>query len=383
MSKYSNLRADKKALSSLAMVVVVAIIIIIASLIGVYMLSNNSSTLTTTKSSTISLNGAGASFPYPLLSTMIVQYNKLYPNIQINYQSIGSGGGIRQHTNKTIDFGASDAPLTEAQRNAAPNTLHIPITIGCVVITYNIPEVPTGLKMTGKVVADIFLGNIKKWNDQVIKSLNPSLQLPDKDILVVHRSDGSGTTFVFTSYLSIVSSEWNATVGRGTAVQWPTGLGSAGNEGVAGLVRGTPYTIGYIELAYAIQNKMAVVLLQNKDGNFVEPTLESTNAAATAVASGLPKGDESWSNVNLLNAPGTSSYPIVSFSYILVYKELSVLPTMNKDKAQALVDFIWWAVHDGQSYAPNLEYVPLPESIVRLNEETMRSITFNGQALKG
>jgi len=382
MPRHSNFRADKKALSRLTMVIIVAIII--TSVIGIYMLNNSLSTPTTTTTpSTISLNGAGASFPYPLLSTMMVQYNKLYTNVQINYQSIGSGGGIRQHTNKTIDFGASDAPLTEAQRSAAPNTLHIPITIGCIVITYNIPEVPKGLKMTGQVVADIFLGNIKRWDDQAIKSLNPGLQLPDKDILVVHRSDGSGTTFVFTSYLSIVSSEWKAKVGQGTAVQWPTGLGSAGNEGVAGLVRGTPYTIGYVELAYAIQNKMAYAFLQNKDGNFVEPTLESTSAAVTSVASGLPKGDESWSNVSLLNAPGADSYPIVSFSYILVYKELSVLPAMNKDKAQTLVDFLWWAVHEGQSYATNLDYVPLPESVISLNEETIRSITFNSQALKG
>jgi len=385
MPRYSNSRANKKALSRSTMVVIVAIII--ASVIGTYMLSNLSTstittTATTTTSQTISLNGAGASFPYPLISTMIVQYNKLYPNVQVNYQSIGSGGGIRQHTNKTIDFGASDAPLTEAQRSAAPNTLHMPITIGCIVITYNIPDVPKGLKMTGQIVADIFLGNIKKWDDQAIRSLNPDLQLPDKDILVVHRSDGSGTTFVFTSYLSIVSPEWKAKVGKGTAVQWPTGLGSAGNEGVAGLVRGTPYTIGYVELAYAIQNKMAYVFLQNKDGNFIEPTLESTSAAVTSVAPSLPKGDASWSNVSLLNAPGANSYPIVSFSYILVYKELSALPAMNKDKAQTLVDFLWWAVHDGQSYAPSLEYVPLPESVVLLNEETIRSITFNSQALK-
>lgn len=337
----------------------------------------------TTTPKSIMLNGAGASFPYPLLSTMIVQYNKIYPHVMINYQSIGSGGGIRQHTNKTVDFAASDAPLNEDQRKAAPDTLHIPITIGCVVVAYNLPNVPKGLKLTGELVAEIFLGNVKKWNDPLIANLNPGIQLPDKEIIVVHRSDGSGTTFVFTSYLSMVSPEWNSKVGKGTAVQWPIGLGAAGNEGVAGVVRGTPYTIGYVELAYALQTKMNYAYLKNRDGYFVEPTLNSTAAAAEALSPSLPKVDESWEKVSLLNAPGKDSYPIVSFSYILVYKELSVLPKMDKEKAFELVKFLWWAIHDGQNYAPNLQYVPLPKSVISLNEETLKSITFNGQKILG
>ena len=398
MSK--NLSKKKKvAISRLVLVTVIAAIVVVSGVMGYYAFifnpptatitttSTTTATTTSTQSTTtlpkISLNGAGASFPYPLYSTMIVQYNKIYPNIQINYQSIGSGGGIRQHTNKTVDFGASDAPLTEAQRSAAPNTLHLPMTIGCVVLAYNLPGIPKGLNMTGQVISDIFLGNIKKWNDPAIKNLNPNVQLPDMDILTVHRADGSGTTFVFTSYLSIASSNWKSQVGAGTAVQWPIGLGSAGNEGVAGLVRGTQYTIGYVEIAYALQNKMTYAYVMNKDGYFVEPTLESIKSAVVSASTTLPKGDESWVAVSLLNIQGTNSYPIVSFSYIIVYKELNVLPSMNKNKAQALVDFLWWATHDGQSYATSLSYVPLPQSVVPINEQTISSITYNGQTLRG
>jgi len=338
--------------------------------------------ITTTQQEQLTINGAGASFPYPLLSTMTFEYNKIKPNIRFNYQSIGSGGGIRQHSEKTVDFGASDAPLTDAQSKAAPNTVHIPITIGSVALTYNMPSMKKGLKMTGPIIADIFLGKISKWNDPTIKNLNPDLQLPEKDILVVHRSDGSGTTFVWTGYLSIVSSEWKDKVGQGTAVQWPTGLGSAGNEGVAGLVRGTEYTIGYVELAYALQNNMAYAFIQNKQGKFIEPTLNSTRSAASSAAVTLPKGDQSWTSVNLLNAQGEDTYPIASFSYLVVHKELSILPTMNKARAQALVDFIWWATHEGQSYAPRLQYVPLPQAVVSVNEQTIKSITYNGQPLR-
>ena len=338
-------------------------------------------TTTTTPTKEISLSGAGATFPYPLLSTMVVEYNKIRPDVKISYQSIGSGGGIRQHTEKTVDFGASDAPLNEKQREAAPNTLHIPITIGSVVVAYNIPGIPKGLRLTGEVLADIFLGKITKWNDPDIQDLNPDLSLPNKDILVVHRSDGSGTTFVFTGYLCSVSEEWKTKVGQGTAVQWPTGLGAAGNEGVAAVIRGTEYTIGYVELAYALQNKMSYAYLQNREGRFIEPTLQSTAAAAAAVAPTLPKGDESWFHVSLLNAPGADSYPIASFSYLLVYKELSALPTMTKERAQALVEFLWWAVHEGQKYAPALQYVPLPPEVVAVNEATIKMITYKGEPL--
>ncbi|MCL5319233.1 MAG: phosphate ABC transporter substrate-binding protein PstS [Thaumarchaeota archaeon] len=347
------------------------------------------STTTTTQTSASSpaqavmLNGAGATFPYPLLSTIGSQYNKLNPNVQINYQSIGSGGGIKQLTAKTVDFGASDAPLTAAQRTAAPNTVHIPETIGSVVFAYNLPNIQKGLKFTGPIIADIFLGKITKWNDPAIQSLNPGAQLPDKDILVVHRADGSGTTFVWTSYLSIMSPDWQSKVGRGTVVQWPVGLGSSGNEGVAGLVRGTQYATGYVELAYALQNSMTYAFIQNKAGIFVEPTLNSTKAAVSAMVSAtpLPSGDQSWANVTLLNAPGADSYPVASFSYLLVYKELSVVSGMDQAKAKTLIDYLWWVIHDGQKNAPTLQYVPLPNSVVSIDEQTINSITFNGQPL--
>jgi len=338
-------------------------------------------TATTPATKKISIAGAGATFPYPLISTMVVEYNKIRPEVQISYQSIGSGGGIRQHKEKTVDFGASDAPLNEEQRKAAPNTLHIPITIGSVVVAYNLPGFTKGLKLTGEVVADIFLGKITKWNDPAIQTLNPDLNLPNKDILVAHRSDGSGTTFVFTGYLSVVSEEWKTRVGQGTAVQWPTGLGAAGNEGVAAVIRGTEYTIGYVELAYALQNKMSYAYLKNREGRFIEPSLETTAAAAATVAPTLPKGDESWYHVNLLNAPGADSYPIASFSYLLVYKELTTIPTMTKEKAQALVEFLWWATHEGQKYAPALQYVPLPQEVIAINEATIKMITYNGEPL--
>jgi len=331
----------------------------------------------------ITLNGAGATFPYPLLSTLTVEYSKIKPNVRFNYQSIGSGGGIRQHAEKTIDFGASDAPLNEKQIEAAPNTLHIPVTIGSVVFAYNLPGIPKGLKVTGRVIADIFLGNIKRWSDPALQSLNPELKLPEKEIIVVHRSDGSGTTFVWTSYLSLMSPEWRKKVGRGTAVQWPIGLGAAGNEGVAGVIRGTEYTVGYVELAYALQNNMTYAFVQNKAGRFVEPTLESTSAAAAAAALSLPKGGESWSDVSILDASGVGSYPIASFSYLLVYRELSTIPSMNRVRAEALVEFLWWVVHEGQGYAPRLQYAPLPQEVVSINEETIRSITFNGETLIG
>lgn len=373
------------ALSKMVLVGVLAAIIVVAGA-GIFLMAPSQPQQTVLQppsqlSKEYLINGAGATFPYPLLSAMTVDYNKQHPNIKFNYQSIGSGGGIRQHTEKTVDFGASDAPLTDRQMEAAPNTLHIPITIGSVVFAYNIPNMEKGMKLTGQVIADIFLLKIKKWNDPAIQALNPSLQLPDKEILVVHRSDGSGTTFVWTSYLSLVSPEWEEKVGAGTAVQWPGGLGAAGNEGVAGVVRGTEYTAGYVELAYAVTNKMSYAFVQSREGNFVEPTLESISAAAAAQATALPAGDATWATVHLLNAAGQNTYPIASFSYLLVYKDLSVLRGMDKEKAKILVEFLLWATKDGQAHASKLTYVPLPASVVSLNEKTIKSITFNGEPL--
>jgi phosphate transport system substrate-binding protein len=330
----------------------------------------------------VTLNGAGATFPFPLIDTWRVEYQTVEPGLNINYQSIGSGGGVKQFTEKTVDFGATDAPLTPEEETNAPGAVHIPETIGSVVAAYNIPGVPDkGLKLTGPVLADIFLGKITKWNDPQIVELNPELSLPDADIVTVHRSDGSGTTFVWTDYLSAVSPEWSDQIGNGKSVQWPTGLGAPGNEGVANGIRGSENSIGYVELAYALTTGMPFAFIQNQAGNFVEPTLASTEAAVAASAATLPAGDASWNNVTVVNAPGGDSYPIASFSYLLLYKELADNPTMTDAKARALLGFIQWAITDGQQFAPELEYVPLPDEVVKLNQETLSQITFSGNPI--
>ena len=345
----------------------------------------------------ITLNGAGATFPFPLIDTWRVEYQSVNPSISLNYQSIGSGGGVRQFTERTVDFGASDAPLTEEEMQALSSStpVHIPETIGSVVAAYNLQGIDKGLKLTGPVLADIFAGKITRWDDPRISELNPDLSLPTAaDIVVVHRSDGSGTTFIWTSYLSQVSPEWNQTVGAGKSVQWTVGLGAQGNEGVSNTVLSTPNSIGYVELTYALTTDMDYASLMNRAGNFVEPTLDSTQAAAqaaimnnassssnnitTSAAVGLPTGDQSWTQVTLLDAPGPDSYPIASFSYLLLYKELST-NIDSMEKAQALAQFVNWAITDGQQFASPLHYVPLPDSVVQHNQQTLRSLTFNGQ----
>jgi phosphate transport system substrate-binding protein len=327
----------------------------------------------------VTLNGAGATFPFPLIDTWRVEYQTVDPAVNINYQSIGSGGGVKQFTEKTVDFGATDAPLTPEEVTNAPGAVHIPETIGSVVAAYNLPGVPDkGLKLTGPILADIYLGKITKWNDPQIVELNPELSLPDADIITVHRSDGSGTTFVWTDYLSAVSPEWSDQVGKGKSVQWPTGLGAPGNEGVSNGIRGSENSIGYVELAYALTTGMPFAFIQNQEGNFVEPSIESTQAAVAASAGNLPAGDASWNNVTLVNAQGADSYPIASFSYLLLYKELADNPSITQEKATALVDFINWAITDGQQFASELDYVPLPERVVQLNQDTLSQITFNG-----
>jgi len=330
----------------------------------------------------VNLNGGGATFPFPLIDTWRVEYQTVDPNTNINYQSIGSGGGVKQFTENTVDFGATDAPLTPEEVANAPGAVHIPETIGSVVPAYNIPEVPeSGLKFTGPVLADIFLGKITKWNDPRLVELNPDANLPDENIVVVHRSDGSGTTYVWTDYLTAISPDWDQQVGKGKSVQWPTGIGAPGNEGVANGIKGSPYTLGYVELAYALTTGMTVGFVQNQAGSFVEPTLDSTKAAVEASAPKLPAGDGDWSNVTMVNAPGADSFPIASFSYLIVDKDLSANPAMTEQKANALVDFIDWAVTDGQQFASDLGYVPLPENVVQLNEETLNGLTFNGNPI--
>ncbi len=329
----------------------------------------------------VTVNGAGATFPFPLIDTWRVQYKKVDPNVNINYASIGSGGGIKQFLDKTIDFGATDAPLNKQEFSKAGNPVHIPETIGSVVISYNLPGISAHLKLTGPVIADMYLGKINKWNDPKIKALNPGITLPSKNIVVVHRSDGSGTTFVFTNYLSKVSKEWSDKVGNSKSVQWPVGIGAPGNEGVAGSIRGTPYSMGYVELAYALTTKMIYASLQNKAGNFILPSFDSTMEAVKAASPTLPKGSQSWADVSMTDAPGANSYPIASFTYLILYKDMSTNPSMDIQKAKSVVDFIKWAITDGQKFSEPLGYVPLPKPVFDLDQQTLASLIFKGNPI--
>lgn len=303
-----------------------------------------------------SLTGAGATFPFPLYTKWIDAFTKGKPDLKINYQSIGSGGGIRQITERTVDFGASDAPMTDEQLSKAPGIVHIPTCLGAVVLIYNLEGVPSGLKITSDAAAGIFLGKIKQWDDPLLQKENPEVKLPSKSIASVHRSDGSGTTKIFVDYLSAVSPEWKAGPGAGTSVNWPSGLGAKGNEGVSGQVSSTPGAIGYVELVYAAQNKLSYASLKNPAGKFVAPTLESITAAGSSALSRMPEDFR----ISIANAEGEAAYPISGFTYLLVHKE-------QKDaaKGKALVDFIKWAVHDGQKLTKDLHYAPLPEELVK------------------
>jgi phosphate ABC transporter phosphate-binding protein len=331
---------------------------------------------------TTSLNAAGATFPFPLIDKWRVEYAKLHPDVALNYQSIGSGAGIKLFTQKTVDFAASDAPLQTSEAAKVPGTLHIPETIGAVTVTYNLPGIAKGLKLTGPIIADIFAGKIKSWNDKAITDLNPDLTLPNQDIVMAHRSDGSGTTFVFTSYLSAVSPDWKTSIGAGKSVQWPGGVGGQGNAGVANIVKTSQYSIGYVELAYVMQNNMTYAFVQNADGtDFVEPTLATIAADAASAANSLPDPNGDWSQVSIVNQPGKDSYPISSFTYLLVFKDLSQVNGMTQDKAKAIVDFLNWAIHDGQQFSSDLLYVPLPDVVVKKDEQAISGIAFTGGAV--
>ncbi len=327
---------------------------------------------TTQSQEAIQITAGGASFPAPIITKWTSEYNKLYPNIQISYQSIGSGGGQKNLFEKTFDFAGTDAPLTNAQL-ANYTVLHIPETIGGVVVTYNIPSLNVTIRMTADVIARIFQGNITKWNDASIASLNPSLTMPDQDIVVVRRSDSSGTTFVFTSYLANASQFWS--LGAGTTVNWPVGLGASGNSGVASTVTQTPYSIGYVEYFYAKNNNLASASVQNLNGEFVEASLASIAEAAKQGKSLL----NSDIRAAIVNMPGSGVYPISTFTYIIVFKDLSF---MSKSEATTVVNFIWWAIHDGQNYTEALYYPKLPSEIVSLGEGVLRQITHNGVVIK-
>jgi len=304
------------------------------------------------------LNGAGATFPYPIYSKWFNEYHKEHSNIEINYQSIGSGGGIRQVQAGTVDFGASDGPMTDQQiAESKVKVIHLPTVLGSVVPAYNIPGVNAEVKFTPDVLADIYLGKITNWNDGRIAKANPGVNFPNQNITVVHRSDGSGTSYIFTDYLSKVSKDWEGTVGKGTSVKWPVGLGGKGNEGVAGNVRQLPGSIGYIELIYALQNKIPYGIMQNSSKNFIKASLESTTAAAVGVK--MPADFR----VSITNPPGKDAYPIASFTWLLI-------PTDPKDqnKGKILKDFLFWMLDKGQSMTEALSYAPLPKQVVDMEK---------------
>lgn len=311
------------------------------------------------------INGAGATFPFPLYSKWFAEYQKVDPAVRINYQSIGSGGGIKQFSEKTVDFGATDSPMTEEQMGKVGKPVfHIPTVLGAVVLTYNLPELKKALILSSDIIAGIYLGTITKWNDPKIAAANAGVVLPDLPILVTRRSDGSGTTGIFTDYLSKVSPEWKSKVGAGTSVSWPIGLGGKGNEGVTGLVKQTPGAIGYVEFIYAKSNNLPAAQIKNKDGKIVEPSAGSVSAAAEGALKNMPADFR----VSLTDAGGVKSYPISGFTYILVFQE------MPKDVGVKMVKFLQWAVRDGQKMAEPLAYAPLPKSLVPKVEAKIKQI---------
>ena len=315
---------------------------------------------------TIQINGAGATFPAPIYTKWFSDYNKLHPNVQINYQPQGSGAGIRLLTNRTVFFGATDGPMTQDQLVAAPGkVLHIPTVLGAVVPMYNIPGFSGDLKFSGQLLADIYLGRITKWNDPAILKLNAGANLPATDITVVTRSDGSGTTYIWTDYLSKVSPDFKKTVGVNTSVKWPTGVGGKGSEGLTGMVRQTPGTIGYVELIYALQNKIPFGSVQNSAGTFVTASIDSVTAAADAAASAMPADFR----VSITNPPGKDAYPIASFTWLLVYED-----PQDKAQSKAMVDFMKWALGDGQKFARELGYAPLPKNVADMALKSMDKI---------
>lgn len=320
----------------------------------------------TSASGTVQINGAGATFPYPIYSKWFAEYNKLHPDVRINYQSQGSGAGIRQLLAGTVFFGATDQPMKEDQMAAASSTvLHFPTVLGAVVPVYNLPGISQELKFTGPLLADVILGKVKKWNDAAIAKHNPGLNLPATDITVVHRSEGSGTTFVWADYLGKVSPEFKKTVGVDSSLKWPVGVGGKGNEGVAGLVQQTPGALGYVELVWASQNKIAFGAVQNSAGTFVKASVDSVTAAAAGAAANMPADFR----VSITNAPGDTAYPIASFTWLLLHQNPS-----DKKQARTMVEFMRWALTDGQKYARDLGYAPLPQSVIDMELKALEQI---------
>ena len=313
------------------------------------------------------INGAGSTFIYPAITKWFDEYSKTNSDVMFNYQAIGSGGGIKQITSKTVDFGATDGPMTMDQMTQAPGRIyHIPMVMGAVAVAYNLPGVEKGLKLTQEVLADIYLGKITQWNDPKIAEQNSGVNLPSSSIVVVHRSDGSGTSFIFTDYLSSISGEWKGRVGKGTSVNWPVGLGGKGNEGVSGLLKQSAGSIGYVELAYAKENNLTYALMQNQSGNFVEPTIDSTSQAAVGV--NIPDDFR----VSIVNSSNPKAYPIAGFSWMLIYKNMTDDPV----KGKAIVNFAKWAVTEGQKYSADLYYAPLPSDLVEMIQKKLDQVKY-------
>ena len=323
----------------------------------------------------VQLNGAGATFPNIIYQNWMLTYNQQHSDVKLNYQSIGSGGGIRQFSDGTVDFGGTDVPMTDSAIAAIQgNVLHIPAVLGAVVAAYNLPELTEPVKLTPDILADIFLGKITKWNDARITSVNAGVTLPNQDIIVVHRSDGSGTSFVWTDYLSRVSPEWSQKVGKGASVNWPVGLGGRGNEGVTATVRQTPGAIGYTELGYAMINKIPFATVRNQVGNWIVPSLESVTAAAAGAMKEM--GPNTDFRVSITNSPGAQAYPVASFTWLLIHKSYA-----DSAKARALVQFVWWAQTVGQATATELGYAPLPKDLRPWIQARLKSITAGGRAV--
>jgi phosphate transport system substrate-binding protein len=319
------------------------------------------------------LLGAGSSFDYPLFSKQFSEYNKTN-GLRVNYQSVGSGAGISQLTNKTVDFGASDAPMNGKQDSALSSpAIHIPITAGAVALSYNLPDLKDTLNLTPDLIAEMFLGKITKWNDAKIAAANKGVKLPSTAIQIAHRSDGSGTTNIFTTYLAKVNADWNTTVGKGSAVNWPAGIGGKGSEGVAGTIKQTPGAIGYVELSYAIQNKMSYARVQNKAGAYITPTIASVTAAANIQ---IPPD----SKVSLTNTDAADGYPISGFSWVIIYKEQKY-NDRSLDKATKLLKLLSWMIHDGQQYSGALNYAPLSPAAVSVGDAILKSATYDGKPL--
>jgi phosphate transport system substrate-binding protein len=312
------------------------------------------------------INAAGATFPYPIYSKWFDEYHKLHPNVQINYQSIGSGGGIRQLLDKTVDFGASDGPMTDEQlQQAGFKILHFPTVLGAAVPSYNIPGVTGELKFTPEALAGIFLGKVTKWNDPAIAGSNPGVKLPADDIVVIHRSDGSGTTYIWTDYLAKVSTDWQSKVGKNTSVNWPVGLGGKGNEGVAGLLKQTPDSIGYVELIYAIQNSLPYGTVKNSSGEFIKASLAGVSAAAAGAAKSMPEDFR----VSITNPPGKDAYPISSFTWLLIPAQIQ-----DPAKKAAIKDFLTWMLTSGQQFCEPLAYAKLPKEVMAKEQKAVALI---------